>query len=407
MEPPNDNRTEQWLQAYARRRRERAGEAESMHEATRRMLLDEAKREWGAKGEAAEAKEPAQEESPWARWAWAGTVMAAVLVIFVVSRPDGAQAPDAGGVMEMAQNDPATPADDEQAGPTQGTGAAAEKIEPLQLSSVNKDKNRDLKAVRRGAGSPSPQTIAPSQPEAAASPLSTAPQAFNAAPANVMKRTKMTARSSNFYAGEKNLRQDFARQQDQAERTRNAPPVPEAKAADLVLRNFKFERNGNVVKVVDQDGSVYLGQAQLAPVKALSASQLDDAKKKEGGQASPQLGKTNARPTTSNVAATQAKAPGREARSFFFSVTGTNQTLRQRVVFEGNFANEQLKATEQAVDPARPAKPPAAVQQAAPALQLRIQGRARVGRLSYGIDARNQLGPAPKKAGASPGIRKK
>ena len=80
MEPPNDNRTEQWLQAYARRRRERAGEAESMHEATRRMLLDEAKREWGAKGEAAEAKEPAQEESPWARWAWAGTVMAAVLV---------------------------------------------------------------------------------------------------------------------------------------------------------------------------------------------------------------------------------------------------------------------------------------------------------------------------------------
>ena len=61
MEPSNDNRTEQWLQAYAGKRRERAEDAQSMHEATRRALLDDAKREWGGTTEGAEAKEPAQE----------------------------------------------------------------------------------------------------------------------------------------------------------------------------------------------------------------------------------------------------------------------------------------------------------------------------------------------------------
>ena len=46
MKNEPDNRTEQWLQAYARRRREQAGQEVELHEATRRMLLDESGREW-------------------------------------------------------------------------------------------------------------------------------------------------------------------------------------------------------------------------------------------------------------------------------------------------------------------------------------------------------------------------
>ena len=44
MENESDNRTKKWLRAYARQRRERAGREMELPEATRRMLLDEAKR---------------------------------------------------------------------------------------------------------------------------------------------------------------------------------------------------------------------------------------------------------------------------------------------------------------------------------------------------------------------------
>ena len=51
MENEPDNRTEQWLQAYARRRREQAGREVELHEATRQMLLDESEREWSETAE--------------------------------------------------------------------------------------------------------------------------------------------------------------------------------------------------------------------------------------------------------------------------------------------------------------------------------------------------------------------
>ena len=44
MENESDNRTKKWLRAYARQRREQAGREMELPEATRRMLLDEAKR---------------------------------------------------------------------------------------------------------------------------------------------------------------------------------------------------------------------------------------------------------------------------------------------------------------------------------------------------------------------------
>ena len=63
MENDPDNRTEQWLQAYTRRRREQAGREVELHEATRQMLLDESEREWS------ETAAPEPETSP-AKLSW-------------------------------------------------------------------------------------------------------------------------------------------------------------------------------------------------------------------------------------------------------------------------------------------------------------------------------------------------
>ena len=105
MENELDNRTKKWLRAYARQRREQAGREMELPEATRRMLLDEAKRVWG---EAAELEpETAPTESPWLRWAWFGAAAAVVMVLAVISRNSSQDNP-AGRPMEIAKNNPGT-----------------------------------------------------------------------------------------------------------------------------------------------------------------------------------------------------------------------------------------------------------------------------------------------------------
>jgi len=105
MENELDNRTKKWLRAYARQRSEQAGREMELPEATRRMLLDEAKRVWG---EAAEPEpETAPAESPWLRWAWFGAAAAAVMLLAVISRNSSQDNP-AGRPMKMVKNIPGT-----------------------------------------------------------------------------------------------------------------------------------------------------------------------------------------------------------------------------------------------------------------------------------------------------------
>ena len=100
----------------------------------------------------------------------------------------------------------------------------------------------------------------------------------------------------------------------------------------------------------------------------------------------------------------QVRPVGWATNGFWFQVIGTNRTLTQRVVFEGNFLNElAVKPKMSAGPPAVKAPVKAEKQLAGPkkieALpRLRIQGRAQVGRLKYDVDARNALSPHPAKA---------
>jgi hypothetical protein len=86
------------------------------------------------------------------------------------------------------------------------------------------------------------------------------------------------------------------------------------------------QQNGNAIRVVDADGSVYDGS--LLPESAVA-------------QNGPAPATTLTSPVTAPTQAERAKTiasrnESQTAQNYFFRVTGMNQTLKQNVVFAGN-----------------------------------------------------------------------
>ncbi len=79
--------------------------------------------------------------------------------------------------------------------------------------------------------------------------------------------------------------------------------------APVLLANFQVQQNGNAIRIVDADGSVYDGALQLARADLL---------------------------TNAIVTGTPPASPLPTGPNYYFRVTGTNQTLHQNVVFSGN-----------------------------------------------------------------------
>jgi hypothetical protein len=93
-----------------------------------------------------------------------------------------------------------------------------------------------------------------------------------------------------------------------------------------VLVNFQVQQNGSAVRVVDADGSVYDGS--LLPGIAVAQNEPAPAATPAPPGAAP-----------APVERANSIANGDEsqtAQNYFFRVTGTNQTLKQNVVFSGN-----------------------------------------------------------------------
>jgi hypothetical protein len=152
----------------------------------------------------------------------------------------------------------------------------------------------------------------------------------------------------------------------------NSPPLPP------VLNSFQLAQNGRQIRVVDADGSIYDGAIEQSPGEAAARSGI-------ALQTTPAELKKNNEPETrrSVTSATPGELP--EAQNVFFRVAGTNRTLNQLVVFEGNFlsttnrSNEivvgsKLKADQSAASPRQGVSPQA--QQAPGGL---IRGQALIG----------------------------
>lgn len=90
-----------------------------------------------------------------------------------------------------------------------------------------------------------------------------------------------------------------------------------------VLANFQIEQTGEELRVIDSDGSTYLGEVNSVPVTFEGERQGQLRFQREVNLAG--------RPTAAAPASTQQSAP-----DYFYRVAGTNRTLNQQVVFTWN-----------------------------------------------------------------------
>jgi hypothetical protein len=122
----------------------------------------------------------------------------------------------------------------------------------------------------------------------------------------------------------------FNRSETPSTRRRADAPAGATATPAPVLSSFRVEQSGNNLKVVDGDGSVYTGSVQIA-------------------QQEPPADHTFAAAKNGLVSAARAAKPSAAParQSYFFRVAGTNRNLNENVIFSGNFVpftNNQLTA---------------------------------------------------------------
>jgi hypothetical protein len=394
MKNEPDNRTEQWLQAYAHKRREQAGQEVELHEATRRMLLDESGREWSET--AAPEPESAPAKLSWFSWAWIGSVAAGVMLVAVISKNDP-QGNPADQPMKITKNIPVT-------GDGNGVDQNRASTPPADEAILGGKEDRVGTPVTSPAArkiTPSPTSAPrPAQPSGIADVGggtfgSALPETANARLAKTSQAMPKVQASANFYSGPARLRQDFAPNTRRTV-TRSVARVVNTKALEPVMQNFQFERVGMNVLVVDHDGSEYRGTVRALEKADLAGRDLP-ADKENVEKDKAARGQNPVPP---------ARLGSSTATGFSFQVAGTNRTLKQQVVFQGNILNEltlkpkfsvkssalkaPIKSKKQSVEQKKTEGQP----------RLRIQGHAQVGKLQYDVDARNVPSPRPSKQGS-------
>lgn len=204
---------------------------------------------------------------------------------------------------------------------------AAPAVVPLQVSSGSFAAGRTSPAPRPSVAASSKDIATPELAFAAPEPntekklaleKTAPPAAANAA--NFYQVTNPQNNALNVAAAQyMNQIQPVAHRQRAAEATKAPQPV---------LASFRVEQNGDTLRMIDADGSVYTGAVRVgwnetAPGAASNAALADAVKNEQQNQ---QLLNSIA----SNV-------QRQEAQSYSFRVAGTNRALNQNVVFTGNF----------------------------------------------------------------------
>jgi hypothetical protein len=99
---------------------------------------------------------------------------------------------------------------------------------------------------------------------------------------------------------------------------KSAPTTP-------VLETFQLEQTGNQLRVIDSDGSSYNGSIQFATTDSLNDAGAETKKAADFKNAA-----------VDRQAVGQKGLEAQTAQNFFFSVAGTNRTLKRAVAFTGN-----------------------------------------------------------------------
>ncbi len=403
---PKPDPIEPWLEAYAQKRRQELDEPIELDEATRTLLQGEVSRVYPQEACATESGH----ESRWpARWSWAlagaaGAVAVVVSLNISLPRSSGSMDMAAATVEERAPERPAN----------QSTGEASDQEQAgasiAQPAAVRGNHLRSATSPNAGAAAPA-TPVAPRP--AMASTMRNAPGGNHPAKVRQLDPTfysNLAALRQNFQQLPTDSAADFA----EANSSKTKRTLPAA-----VLANFQIERQGQVVKILDQDGSVYTGQvineeSYAAPQpKALNATAGASAAPTIAAPASPARLPAQAGP---EKALATDMVPGQ----FYFRARGTNNTLRKVVVIEATldhdlkgqawpYKRDQARkammnqAGVQALVPAQPAQLPEAEeaketltkQEAMQRAQhqrrvvtgLRILGNARIGKENFPLNA--------------------
>ncbi|HKQ39545.1 MAG TPA: hypothetical protein VJ063_15820 [Verrucomicrobiae bacterium] len=339
------------LKAYAAKRRQETGAPLELHPATRQMLQAEVARAYKQTREGSWLQRLI---AFWPRVAFATACVAITVTLVLVVLPRQR-------VMEMAQ----------------GTAPPAAN-EPRDLRLSDKEEREKLAAVGDAPAAPAASSTAPLVPPSSLDRLAKQVEGDEfKAKSELMADQRKDADSVRLLreeavAKDEAKRPVFANNADSV-RSRYTQKNVEAQLGvrlqaakeQQVLSTFELEQKGDAVRVIDGDGSVYVGNI-------LSG---DDVKKRSftvQGQSGAVAG---------------SAAPAAENQLMFYAV-GTNLSLRQKVSIEANILQVDTNAFISAT-PA-PAQKPAGVNERSTgqynrqsatqnAFQNAIRGRARVG----------------------------
>jgi hypothetical protein len=110
-------------------------------------------------------------------------------------------------------------------------------------------------------------------------------------------------------------------------------PSGRSAGVEPVLVSFKLEQSGREMRITDQDGSIYTGSVQ--PADSLPAPTSGSREENNTARDQARLFRPEPDPN-------RKSSPG----AVFFTVTGTNRTLKQKVVFTGNLQGSATISAE-------------------------------------------------------------
>jgi hypothetical protein len=336
MEP--ERKIEKWLRAFAKKRREQAGESMELRPAARQLLQREIARQSAEKSRGGSLFNFLF--GPRLRMVFAACFTALLLGGWFLWR-------------ESARTQPAQLSMNKTSHPETPPSAAAPKMPPPPVSSptvaiadkkVQQEKletaptappatqpvilsaNRAPTAAAKDADGTFPVATLPASTLIAGAPISNA----NAQTALAFQKGLATPNATNTAlfdlaktTGAVTVSQVFNRLVTPSLQRRaisSAGAIAGTPAPAPVLASFRVEQNGNNLKVVDGDGSVYTGSVQIAQQEPATEHTFATAKNAPVGAAARSL-----------------KADAPKPQGYFFRVAGTNRNLNENIVFSGNF----------------------------------------------------------------------
>ena len=329
---PKPDPIEPWLEAYAEKRRQELDEPIELDEATRTLLQGEVSRVYPQKNGVSEVAA----EGGWSAW-WTWTLAGAVgAVAVVVSLDLGNSRPES--TTDMA----AASVDDEEPEESRAEAAASMEADQAGFSAPLEAKAQGQSMNLRAETIPSPPPPEATSPVVPRPPVALGEASMRTAPGGAFT-AQVRQVNPTFYKNLAELRQNFQQRPDEAAARKQKRNLPTA-----VLANFQIERQGQEVRILDQDGSVYSGQVINEESYAAGDSASDGGGVASGAPPAPNASiDLNAVPAKGlNNQLDQPSQPAKALAAalpvgqFYFRARGTNNTLRQVVVIEATLDHQ-------------------------------------------------------------------